>query len=373
LRPKKGEFTALKQLGDPVARRTVPLFDIDRVNSTVLERKYLKNSDRPLITYLDRVLDQIAVAWKRNSMMIDAYQWSADQRVENGDHLMSYVINGLRSRGLAIIPVVGYDRWPDAAYRAALQSIAPPTNGHYCLRLDPSAIEDSADPDHFDSVLEEIVADLSLDPPQCTALIDFGDIAGNARSLSTLIAQAEDIVRQLGQFHFGNYVIAGCSLPPSIDLAVAKRDSDGSILRKELLVWQDLRTTFSEQSIICGDYGARGPTTVDTPSKYMNGKIRYTIDKQHFIVRGHAFYNDNYSRQQMFDLAERVVASSHFLGEGYSWGDQQILSSSRRSFVGGPAEWIAVDTNHHVTFVVDEIEAFESSLAMKSTRRNPVV
>ena len=129
------------------------------------------------------------------------------------------------------------------------------------------------------------------------------------------------------------------------------------LLRKEMLTWQALRLSVPEvprKRRLC----VRGPTTTEARSKYTNGKIRYTIKKQIFVVRGHAFTEDH-SNAQMGGLAAAVVRSPHFLGENFSWGDGQIKLCSRQGAFGNPGTWIAIDTNHHLVFVVQEVDEFE--------------
>ena len=46
--------------------------------------------------------------------MVDGYHWPADARAENGEHIISYIVKGLRAKGVSVIPVVGYDRWGNA-------------------------------------------------------------------------------------------------------------------------------------------------------------------------------------------------------------------------------------------------------------------
>jgi hypothetical protein len=129
-----------------------------------------------------------------------------------------------------------------------------------------------------------------------------------------------------------------------------------------------LRMEFPDLNIVNGDYGLRGPTTTEIRSKYTNGKIRHTIEKQIFVVRGHPFLNDH-SFVQMHELAERLTKSRHYLGDGFSWGDSQILLCSLGLAKGDLSHWIAVDTSHHLTFVVQEVEEFERVFSRTTGRQ----
>jgi Beta protein len=366
LKSKEGEFEALENLDELTVRRVRPLFEVGRLTDAILKHKYITSSQTPTITHLDRVLGQIGVVWAGRSAMVDGYQWSPNARTENGDHVIAHMVFRLRELGVRVIPVVGYDRWGDAEYRLGLQGIPSPDDGHYCLRLDSSAIEDVAEPEHFDSVIQSMVDDLDLNPAHCSVLLDFADISMSVMSVEKIVAKAIALIIQLEKFEFSHYVIAGCSLPPTINLAVSKHDTTGSVARKEMLAWQTLRLEFPNTTIVSGDYGVRGPTTTEAPNKYINGKIRHTVKKQIFVVRGHPFNADhNYS--QMYDLSSKIIGSPHFLGEDFSWGDRQILLGSRGVGSLGSTRWIAIDTNHHLTFVVQEVEEFEMILAAKVT------
>lgn len=365
LKANKGEVKALTNLDGRTARRVLPLFEVGILTDAVRESKYMKASQTPTLTYLNRKLDPISGSWSAGPVMVDGYQWAADSRVENGDHVIAYMVSRLRASGVSVIPVVGYDRWGSVEYRQGLKSIPPRGDGNYCLRLDSSAIEDAAEPGHFQDTIADIIDELGLDPARCFALLDFADISMATMPVEFLVSKAGDMIRQLQSFGFHHYVVAGCSFPSTINLAVSDRDSIGSVLRKEMLLWQTLRLELPEVVIGYGDYGVRGPATTEQPSKFTNGKIRHTVKLQTFVVRGHPFTNDR-SFVQMYGLAATVIGSLHFLGEDFSWGDRQILLCSRQQIMGNLSDWIAIDTNHHLTFVVQEVEEFER--ARVSTR-----
>jgi hypothetical protein len=63
----------------------------------------------------------------------------------------------------------------------------------------------------------------------------------------------------------------------------------------------------------------------------------------------------------MSGLAATVVNSPHFFGEHFSWGDGEIKLCSSQGAFGNPCTWIAIDTNHHLVFVVQEVEEFQRS------------
>jgi hypothetical protein len=371
LKANQGELKALSNLSEGTARKLLPLFEVGRLTDAIRERKYIQKSGTPTMTYLDRVIKAVATAWPSRPAMVDGYQWLANARVENGDHAITYMVSQLRAMGVSVIPVIGYDRWGNVEYRLGMKAIPARDDGHYCLRLDTSAIEDAAEPEHFQNTIDDVIDELDLDPTRCSVLLDFADISMDAMAVETLAAKASNILPQLQAFGFHHYIFAGCSFPKTINLAVSDQDSTGSVLRKEMLVWQTLRLSFPDAIIVSGDYGVRGPTTTEIRSKYTNGKIRYTVKLQTFVARGHPFINDH-SYLQMYGLSALVAKSPHFIGEGFSWGDSQIRLCSHQIGLVGTSHWIAVDTNHHLTFVVQEVEEFERDLIAKTAIRSRV-
>jgi hypothetical protein len=358
LKANKGELNALRNLDEKTAHKILPLFEIGRLTDAIRERKYIQSSSTPTMTYLNRVLDAVGETWSPRVAMVDGYHWPVNARAENGDHVIAYMVARLRASGMSVIPVIGYDRWDNTEYRLALKLIPARDDGHFCLRLDSSALEDASEPEHFQGTIRDIIDELELDPARCSVLLDFADISMDTMSVERLVEKADDVVKQLQTIGFRYYVIAGCSLPKTIDLAVGNQDSVGSVLRKEMLVWQTLRLNLPSVAILSGDYGVRGPTTTEIRSKYTNGKIRYSVKKQTFIARGHPFTNDH-SYAQIYELSAIVTRSQNFLGPRFSWGDNQIRLCSRQLALGGTTQWIAIDTNHHLTFVVQEVEEFE--------------
>jgi hypothetical protein len=94
--------------------------------------------------------------------MLDVFHWSPNATTETGEHVVPYLISHVEALGVPVIPVVGYDRWESPAYRLALTSLDLPADRLYCLRLDPTAIADAAEPDFFSENIEAIISDIGV-------------------------------------------------------------------------------------------------------------------------------------------------------------------------------------------------------------------
>lgn len=358
---KPGEFQALAEAKKAHDRRTLPLFEVCRIGEGVRKAARFKNSSALTCAYLDETAQRIAQVRSGRSALVDAFQWNPDSLTETGEHVLPYIYSKLESMGVRVIPVIGYDRWDSTIYRIAMQGVDVPKDGYYCMRLDSHAIEDAEDPEFFEERVLGILDDLSIEPERCAVLLDFGDVT--ALSIEDLTDQADRVMQVLAPLGFKFFSTAGCSLPPSIDKAVKKQDSTGKVIRKEMLLWQAMRVTYPQVKWLFGDYGVRGPNTAeDVISPNTNGKIRHTIGQSYYIVRGHSVQQPG-KGAQMYKLAQTVVDSVHYMGEDFSWGDARILACSQEKFKGNSTDWIAIDTSHHMAWVVAEVEEFELKVA----------
>ncbi|MBK8972362.1 MAG: beta family protein [Hahellaceae bacterium] len=354
---KPGELEACANAKKMHDRRMLPLFEVCRIGKSIRNAARFKGSNALTCAYLDEVAQQIADVRKGRMVLIDAYQWNPDSLTETGEHVLPYIYSRLESLGVSVIPVIGYDRWESPVYRIAMQGVEISTEGYFCLRLDSHAIEDAADPEFFEEQVLRILNDLSIEPAHCAILIDFGDVT--AVSIEDLGNQAERVMQVLAPMGFKYFSTAGCSLPTSIDAAVKKQNTTGKVLRREMLLWQAMRVGYPDLKWLFGDYGVRGPNTAeDMISPNTNGKIRHTIGQNYYVVRGHSMKEGD-KGAQMYKLAKTVVESTHYMGKDFSWGDARILACSNGVFKGNSTQWIAIDTSHHLAWVVAEVEEFE--------------
>lgn len=364
LKAKKGEFDALGFASQIQSAKMLPLFEISKIGKQITNAKRFSGSTDITSDYLNEIAERIANRRKGLPAMVDSYQWQPDAHTSSGEHIMTYMHNRLRQLGVISLPVIGYDRWESSQYQMAMQNLQLDQGSYYCLRLDSHAIDDSEEPDFFKEQIFGIIDTLQADPTDCGVIIDFGDITNS--SIERLLDEANRVIENLAMFGFKFYSVVGCSMPTTIDIAVKKHDSTGLLVRKEMILWQALRQQHPNVRFIFGDYGVRGPNTAeDIIAPHTNGKIRYTTQKQYFISRGHSQQHGNGSAQ-MYSLARSIIQSSYYLGESFSWGDARIMSCANEEFIGSASNWIAIDTNHHLAYVIAEVEEFELVNAAKA-------
>jgi hypothetical protein len=379
LKAKEGEFDALVHLSERANNQIVPWFDVPQ-----LDEKTRKNSEErlelPIESFLNKKALGIADAWlgkpifcESKSIFMDLPRWAPNAQTENGEHVLPYFRNRLEHLGVIVNPVIKYDVWGDLAYVNAIKSIRLENGRNFCIRLNmdvDTADDIKADPEYVAERLSDIVEQLNIDPSKTYLLVDFGDVSGQTYSIEEMINIVKQVISLIKGVGSLQIMLAGSSLPTSINLAVKEKDSTGLVLRKEMVVWQALLSDSQSQDIIFADYGVRNPSSNDEsiPCPNANGKIRYTVGKQYFIVRGYQL-NIGLKYHQYHDLAHAVVNSEHYLSSKFSWGDKQIFLYSNPEYrSGNPTTWITIDTNHHIEAVVMEVLEFSRQLTAKQAR-----
>ncbi|MEX3012245.1 hypothetical protein AB3538_01965 [Acinetobacter baumannii] len=67
--------------------------------------------------------------------------------------------------------------------------------------------------------------------------------------------------------------MSGASYPSSVAEAIEDHDTDGPVLRKEMVVWQTLRNMFPNVKLKFADHGARHPAPEkQIINQHTNGK-----------------------------------------------------------------------------------------------------
>lgn len=368
LKALPSELEAVRKIPAADASRIHPLFDICRIptfNQYRKAPKWFLNSTAPTAEFIERAVQKLVAVWSRKRAMIDAYFWAANTTVENGEHVLAYAYRRLHEEGLKVIPVVGYERWDNAEYRAAMASLECIEAPYWCLRLDVHAIDDAADPNAFSAQIESILDELGLDPANCAVLVDFGDMTNI--SVEQMLYGLQDVLNGVDHYGFMFVATAGCSMPAMINFAVKEENSVGHVLRREMHGWQAARRGNPSFKLVYGDYGVRGPTSNEgMPNKHGNAKIRYTTSGSYHIARGCSTFNKPYG-QQTQGLALKIIGSKHYMGSSFSWGDEIIHQASLGKRVGeSHAKWIAYDTSHHIAYALAEVREFERALAAKA-------
>ncbi|PSS48241.1 hypothetical protein C6382_20910 [Pseudomonas sp. BBP2017] len=364
VRAKQGEFDAFKNMPNTVLSRCTPILEIPKISAKEYEVA-VKKSDTPYEYWMDNKARKIAAVFKGKSIIVDASQWPVNFTTEGGSQVLGHMSSLLSSLGVNVNPVVGYARWDDAQYRQDIKNMTLKSGERFCIRLDEIALEDMADVDHFESIIEDICITIGVEASDIKVIVDIGDVTKLPISeITEIMDESHSTLIGLG---FETIIITASSIPDSIEKAVKERDSSDTMVRKEMLAWKGFVSANPNANLSFGDYGIRNPRSSDIIAPDMNVKIRYTIENGFFIARGHSVRGvDGYGQSQK--LSKVIVDSKHYLGPSFSWGDKKILDCSKGLFVGNSTGWIAIDTNHHVTAVTAEIFEFATTLAAQTSK-----
>lgn len=355
LKAKSAEFTALSHVHASQAKSILPIMEVPLFPS---HRKSFQGSSTKNMDYLQEVVDGLEDNWSGRTIFIDPKLWSHNATVENGEHVIPFLCKALRESSVTAYPVINIDLWGSEQYRRAFRHVDVGADGLFCIRLDAEAVQEAADDEYFNESLDQVVDYLGVPESNFCVMLDMGDV--RHVDFDDLTEQLAAAVTLLAERSFRFIVVSGCTIPASINEAVKAQNSEGYVDRIELSAWKYLLNAFPSERIIFSDYGVRSPQAMDGIAPDANGKIRYAIPDQYYIVRGHSRRKGN-KGAQAHDLARKLVASDHYMGPKFSWGDAQILiKANTDKKPGNPTDWIAIDTSHHLAAVLAEVLEYVS-------------
>ena len=343
---KRGEFTALRNLQLATVSSIIPFFELP--------------SKKPTAVLIEKTIARTALnagkAWAERSAFLDFSKWSTDARTETGIHVLEYAFAQFRANNVIAHPVIGYDRWDDPVYSQALRNIIQAFRSDVtpCIRLDRESIEDLHDLSYFASRIQDIFDTLNIGANNCYVMVDFGDVSKTP--VPEIIEETEVAIQALRSIGFGIVIVAGGSMPAGVNQAVDTPDTEGCIPRIEMMAWKAVLSSLKDPGIIFSDYLVRNAKSAEgVIAPDANAKIRYTIENQSYIVRGHSKRKDSLTVQHK-DLSQKLIGSTHYIDAAFSWGDSQLMNCALGlTELREATAMIAVDSNHHIHAIVAEI------------------
>lgn len=341
VKAKAGEADALEKLPSKIRARIMPFFDVPRPSSftdITLERHLQK-----AVTNIYRTMGSMRVLY------VDTFDIPLDCRCANGEHTLTAIHRHLAAGNLSPIPVYGFDR--DDAYLNAIVHLPHFHALGLCLRLDDL---DISIPDELASRVKNLCSDVELPSNKVDIVIDHRSLI--TKSGNSLRSSSIEAIRALwDEFSYRSVVLSGSNYPR--DITPVSSDSIGYLPRTEYGLWKDVsRALRTAIPVRFGDYGIVHPDFVDLgPVPNANAKIRYTLEDEWMITRGHQLAEPpGYS--QYFGLARQVRNSPYYCGNTFSYGDSYIdLCAARRCTSGNLRTWVAVDMNHHLHYVTAQV------------------
>lgn len=245
-----------------------------------------------------------------------------------------------RRRGLQFMPVVWSDSRSAHVNAAANASIIDRRGlalRHRLLGRAPIGSASAADP------LVATLASLQVGAEDVDLLLDLEYLAPDTEISPDRISRL--VTQYVAAGKWRRIVLVGSSIPAT--LGCVPEGENGFIERREWQLWRSLSSEVHD-ILDFGDYGIQHPRPPKDSGPGMRANIRYSIDDQHFVVRGRGEVRIE-GAAQYAGLCERIVESGFFAGDSYSWGDDLIKRCADGSLSpGDQTMWRAAGTAHHI-------------------------
>ena len=336
LKTKAGEFEAIVNLSSNTRNSITPFFDIPQIKEI---------RDTPADYYLCDIALNLVKKWGTSPFFIDIFDFHPDIRCDQDIHPLSRLGREFNTFNAKMIPVFGLDR--DDDYFEAISNLPKLKESGLCIRV----LEDDGDLDSPEELLEQILdvdRRIGISKLNKYVLIDLRSLIGKSIvEIQSKIFEAVKLITE--NCHPQKIIIAGSNYPT--DVSEIGKDSIGTIPRKEIILWKDITSVFSDSNKFCfGDYGIIHPDFRQSrPAKNQNAKIRYTQPDQWVVARGHKLI-DTPGEEQFRDLAKDLLDQVETTGTVPSWGEERIKQCAKGvTGLGNPQNRVAIDLNHHIS------------------------
>jgi hypothetical protein len=355
LKGKDGEFKALYCLAPSVKRKVIPFIDIPRIDIDPKNKRPKYTIDE----HLTKKAQSILKAWgTEQPLFVDLFDLSLDLRTADGNHILDFLFSKLREMEVNAIPVIGFDRSGDFEYvRATSNTIAVDGRG-LCLRL---LREDMEDPKRAYDSMNDLLEMLNLPEEKVHLLMDFRDIS--EETLPDITEISARFLSNLPEHGSWKTLALVCSAFPE-NLKDVQPRSTARLPRSEWQLRKGLALLRKKipRFPMFGDYGICHPDLPDFNPQYTpSAAIRYTTSEDWLIVKAGSIKKDTY--QQFRQLCGILRNRPEYSGTQYSWGDSFIndCADFNTTGPGNLTTWRQVGTNHHITFVSNQISSSRAS------------
>lgn len=231
--------------------------------------------------------------------------------------------------GMNVIPVVGLDRSNKHSESvSSLQAVGKLRSRVVAFRIAPD------DFDSFEVVEDDIDENLSpvFDLFDSIDLIFDCRVCNNLNAATVASSIKDFSAKFCSVYSVRHVVVTGSSIPASIK-DILKVDSEHTISRRELEIYEALKSSHTHARLVFGDYTTVSPhySDVDMPPEMlqniMTAKLTYTIPGGHYFIRGSGLKVNGAG--QYFGMAKKLCSKSFFRGREYSPGDAYFDSKGK--------------------------------------------
>lgn len=334
---KAGEIEAIGRLSPQVQALTCPILDIP----------LQKRADRrTLEAYLnDKVLEILHVWGNRYPLYLDLSRHEPEATLSNGRPIAEYLFELARLAKLNAVPVAGplSIRGPSFQYLDSVARIAGTDRRGIALRL---PTEYFSTEEALAKSIAEPVRQLSVSAADMDVVLDVNAIPLGDEDLQDHVSLAAMLRRATLQLHdlgVRKVIFCGSNLP---DGTVRHRKGEFlKIPRIEYRVWRSLAPDFPDLGF--GDYGVTHPRQSEPDGPVIPpSRVRITTDDEYELWKG--------GRDEIRSVCASAVDSGSLSRD--SWGASAVREcAAGYGNPGAAKDWVAHDTNMHVTATVNSM------------------
>lgn len=346
LRWRQGEYQALFRLAAISKDRVVPYITIPEVGfdfESWQQKKTVQDHAHPFSKCFND-------KWGKRPAWIGVHPSIADQAMDDGRDVFTYVFEALRANQAKAIPAIPLDA--PIAMITSVRTILVTDKLGVAIAVH---LEDLMKP-NARTRIDTLAASLGLSLDEIDLIIDLG--APNFEPYDAFAGALIAAMRRFGDLHsFRNFIVIGTAIPKSFK-NVAK--GEDQLARHD---WEFYRTLVRKipadiRQPNYGDYTIVHPefAPVDMRKIKSAAKLVYTTPTVWEVRKGGAFLGNP---GQMHEQCASIVASGKFSGASFSFGDDYIAKCAART--KGPSNqtwWKGVTINHHITHVLDDLATF---------------
>jgi hypothetical protein len=345
---RQGERLAIQELSEDVRDAMTPLFVVHPVDFEPGTTVPVRSRE----AHLSKLARLLRRDWGPRPAFVDLRFIDTTSPLDDGLHpVMSFVMR-CRELDLPLAPAISGGHPP--AYRAAAVEASNLAHTAVALRLAPNEWANIGTP-LGDGYLQGLLAEVAREPEAVHLILDTEEIGSDPAMVAAALRAAIGGLPHLDRW--ASLSVLGTGMPAGTERV--GRDGEMPLPRREWEVWRLLRDTVRRRPSF-GDYGVQNPDPrSDFDPRFMDSsaQLRYTTRNDWFVVRGRGMKQVDGGPEQIRKLAARIVNDPDiYSGRDFSWGDRWLWNCVKAAAdPGRQGTWRRVTTNHHLTFVVDQI------------------
>jgi hypothetical protein len=331
LRWKQGERGALEKL--------IPAIK-DQVNPIIEFPINCDYEDKKVTSFCKGAVDDWGV---NRPFYLDLTAIDYDDAPIGNSHPALTLLRTAHQQQLIVIPVLNLDMDLDLL-NAIQQAYSEGCYRNLAFRITEDE-EDSANND-----ISQLINQFGIKNTNIDLIVDLRDISNGL--VRPRIRILNSLIDQFGTDFRRTIVLSG-AIPNDLGNYVGT-DTNECIPRYDWKLWLQSHQIDNLKHLLFGDY-----VTISCEFREVKfqgaPKIKYTLDDEWFIIKGHrARQKDNQRQEQARDL----IRSGFFRGKNNSFGELRIDQCANGIWgPGSAANWVTNDVNQHITFVTSQVSA----------------